>query len=96
LRTINAEHYSALLEGPVKTAVRNKRKRAQASVSFLQDTARPHTWLLAPMDTIQKLKWNVLPPPPYSPDFAVSEYHLFDPLKKQLDGKRFRNNEEVI
>jgi len=34
-RTINAEYYLALLEGPVKTAIRKKRKRAQTSVSFL-------------------------------------------------------------
>jgi len=34
-RTINVEYYSALVEGPVKTAIRNKRKRARTSVSFL-------------------------------------------------------------
>jgi hypothetical protein len=27
--TINAEYYAALLEGPVKTAIRNKRKTLQ-------------------------------------------------------------------
>jgi len=48
------------------------------------------------MDTIQKLKWNVLPHPPHSLDLAPSDYHLFGPLKEHLDGKRFRNNEEVI
>jgi len=48
------------------------------------------------MDTIQKLKWNVLPHPPYSPDLAPSDYHFFGPLKEHLGGKRFRNNEEVI
>jgi len=48
------------------------------------------------MDTIQKLKWNVLPHPSYSPDLAPSDYHLFGPLKEHLDGKRFRNNDEVI
>jgi len=31
-RTINAEYYSALLERPVKAAIRNKRKRAQTCV----------------------------------------------------------------
>jgi len=46
-RTINAEYYSAHLKGPVKTAIRNKKKRAQTSVSFLRDTP-VHTWLLAP------------------------------------------------
>jgi len=48
------------------------------------------------MDTIQKLKWNVLPHPPYSPDLAPSGYHLFGPLKEHLGGKSFRSNEEVI
>ena len=54
-RTINAEYYSALLEGLVKAAIRNKRKRAQTSVSFLQDNARPHV-AARTMTTIQKLK----------------------------------------
>jgi len=48
------------------------------------------------MDTIQKLKWNVLPHPPYSPDLAPSDYHLFSPLKEHLGGKRFCKSEEVI
>ena len=69
--TINTEYYSALLEGPVKTAIRNKRKRAQTSVSCLQDNARPHM-AARTMGTIQKLKLNILPHPPYSPDLAPS------------------------
>ena len=93
--TINAEYYLELPEGPVKTAIRNKRKRAQASVSFLQDNAFPHM-AAHTMDTIQKLKWYVLPRPPYSPDFVPLDYHLFVPLKEHLGGKRFHNNEEVI
>jgi len=87
-RTINAEYYSALLEGPVKTAIRNKRKRVQKSVSFLQNNARPHV-AARTMDTIQKLKWKVLPHPPYTPDLAPSDYHLFGPLKEHLGGKVF-------
>ena len=87
--------YSALLEGTVKKAIRNKRKRVQTSVSFLQDNARPHVAARS-MDNIQKLKWNDLSHPPYSPDLAPSDYHLFDPLKEHLGGKGFRNNEEVI
>jgi transposase len=79
----------------VKTAIRNKRTRAQISVSFLQDNARLHV-AARTMDTIQKLKWNVLPHPPCSPDLAPSDNHLFDPLKEHLVGKSFRNNEEVI
>jgi hypothetical protein len=47
------------------------------------------------MDTIQKLKWNVQPYHPYSPDLAPSDYHLFSPLKEHLGGKRLHSNEEV-
>jgi len=64
-------------------------------MSFLQDNARPHV-AAHTLDTAQKLKWNVLPHTPYSPDLASSDYHLFGPLKGHLGRKRFRNNEEVI
>jgi hypothetical protein len=48
------------------------------------------------MATALKLKWDVLPHPPYSPDLAPSDYHLFGPMQGFLGGKRFRNNDEVI
>jgi hypothetical protein len=47
------------------------------------------------MDTIQKLKWNVLPHPSYIPDLAFSDYHLFGLLKEHLGGKMFRYNEVI-
>jgi len=50
-RAINAEYYSALLKGPVKTAIRNKKKRLQTSVSFLQDNGHPRV-ASRTMDTI--------------------------------------------
>jgi hypothetical protein len=75
--------------------IRNKRKRAQTSVSFLQNNVRPHV-AARTMETIQKLKWNFLPHPPYSPDFAPSDYHFFGPLQEHLGGKRFRINEEEV
>jgi len=70
-------------------------KRAQTSASFLHDNARPHV-AACTMDTIQKVKWNVLPHPSYSLDLAPTDYHLFGPLKEHLGGKSFRNNEEVV
>jgi hypothetical protein len=48
------------------------------------------------MATPLKLKWDVLPHPPYSPDLAQSDYHLFGPMKRVLGRKRFRNYDEVI
>ena len=34
-------------------------------------------------------KWEVLQHPPYSPDLAPSDFHLFGPLKHHLSGERF-------
>jgi histone-lysine N-methyltransferase SETMAR len=65
------------------------------SVSFLKDNAHPHV-AARTMDTIQKLKLYILPHPPYSPDLAPSDYHFFNPLKKHVGGKSFRNNAEVM
>jgi hypothetical protein len=31
----------------------------------------------------------------YSPDRALSDFHLFGPLQQHLEGGRFHNNEEV-
>ena len=39
---------------------------------------------------------NVLEHPPYSPDLALSDYHLFPGLKKQLKGCHFSSDTEVI
>jgi hypothetical protein len=47
------------------------------------------------MATVLKLKWDVLPHPPYSPDLAPSDYHLFGPMKGFLGGKRFWNNDVI-
>jgi len=48
------------------------------------------------MDSIHKVKWNILPHPPYSPDLASSGYNLFGSIKDDLVRKRFWNNEEMI
>ena len=46
------------------------------SCMIMQDNARPH--VAAPVKTyLETLKWEVLPHPPYSPDIAPSDYHLF-------------------
>jgi hypothetical protein len=34
--------------------------------------------------------------PPYSPDLAPSDYHLFTYLKNWLRSQRFNNNEEFM
>jgi transposase len=79
-KTINAQYYSTLLNEKVKPTIRSKRRKRQDSVFFLQDNALPQTAALT-MATLLKLKWDVLPHPPYSPDLAPSDYHLLGPMK---------------
>ena len=62
-------------------------------VIFLHNNAPAHRAL-----TNQKkhLGFQCLDHPPYSPDLAPSDYHLFSGLKKQLKGRHFSSDVEVI
>jgi len=57
------------------------------------DNARAHT-ANVPSSTITKLGWEVLVHPPYSPDLALSDYHLFGPLKDHLGGMKIDTNDD--
>lgn len=63
-------------------------------VILQHDNARPH--VAAPVKTyLQTLKWEVLPHPPYSPDIAPSDYHLFRSMTHGLADQRFHSYEEA-
>lgn len=63
-------------------------------VILLHDNARPH--VAKPIkDTIEEFKWDVLPHPPYSPDIAPSDYHLFRSMAHGLGEQRFQNRQEI-
>ena len=63
-------------------------------VIFHQDTARPHTSLVTRKKLLE-LGWEVMPHPLYSPDLALSDYHLSRSLQNHLNGKTFDSNEAV-
>jgi hypothetical protein len=46
---------------------------------LLHDNARPRT-ANKTNETLRNFKWEVLKHPPYSPDLAPSDFHLFGPL----------------
>ena len=48
------------------------------------------------MVKLNKLSFELLPHPWYSPDPAVGDYWLFADLKKVFQGKRFGPKEKVI
>ena len=40
--------------------------------------------------------WKIMPQPPYSPDLAPTDFHLFGPLKDGLRGEHFETDAEVM
>src|SRR5258705_3931331 len=87
--TINGPRYVLTLRR-LRRAIHQKRPGKWASGVLLQhDNARPHTSAYT-MSNIASLGFQPTPHPPYSPDLAPSDYHLFGAMKKPLlKGKRF-------
>jgi len=48
------------------------------------------------VEHIANLGWTGLPHPPYSPDLAPSDFHLFGPMKDGLCGQHFPSNDAVV
>lgn len=93
--TVTSSSYSELLQEKLKPAIRSKRRGLLSQgVLLLHDNARPHT-ALKTIETVQKLKFEVLQHPAYSPDLAPSDYHLFGPLKDNLRGRHFGTTNEL-
>lgn len=93
--TVNSTSYSNLLKNQLRPAIRSKRRGLLTSGVLLQhDNARPHTARLS-VQTIQDIKFECLIHPPYSPDLAPSDFHVFGKLKDAMGGKHFQSDEEV-
>jgi histone-lysine N-methyltransferase SETMAR len=61
----------------------------------LHDNAPAHR-AHATQKKLAYLGFQCLDHPPYSPDLAPSDYHLFPGLKKQLKVRYFSSDKEVI
>lgn len=93
--TITGERYRTQL---MRLSRALKEKRPQYAerhdkVILQHDNARPH--VAKPVKTyLETLKWEVLPHPPYSPDLAPSDYHLFRSMSSGLAQQQFHSYEE--
>ncbi|KAL1460741.1 hypothetical protein WDU94_012693 [Cyamophila willieti] len=94
-QTINSAYYVTLLD-TLNEKLKEKRPHlGKKKVLFHQDNAPVHTSTTS-MAKLHELRWELLPHPPYSPDLAPCDYHLFPNLKKWLGGKKFASNTDLI
>lgn len=93
-RTINSETYCETLT-KLRRAIQNKRRgMLSKGIVLLHDNARPHVSHRT-QDLIASFGWEQFDHPPYSPDLAPSDYHLFLYLKKHLGGQRHDDDDDV-
>ena len=90
--TINASRYCAQLHRLAAELAKEGKWRGK--VYFHHDNAKPHVAKLT-KKKLSSLNWETIPHPPYSPDIAPSDYHLFLSLSNQLRGKKFNNETEL-
>ena len=93
--TITVAYFANLLD-QLRTVIREKRRgKLSKGILLQQDNARVHTCKLA-MDAVERNGYELIQQPAYSLDLASSDYNLFPNLKKDIRGRHFRSNEEVM
>ena len=91
--TITGVYYANLLD-QLRTAIREKRRGKLSKGVLLQhDNARVHTCKVA-MDAVEQN--GLIPHPAFSNDLNPSDFFLFPNLKKDIRGRHFWSDEEVV
>ena len=78
----------------MKLSRRNFQLTSLQGVLLHHDNAPAHTSHVATA-TIHDCGFELLSHPPYSPDLAPSDFHLFRHLKESLRGRAFEDDEDV-
>ena len=94
-QTITADIYCQQLDRIHAALVRSRPQLVNGKgVLFHQDNARPHVSAQT-LKKISELKWELVEHPPYSPDLAPSDFHLFGSLQNVLQARSYRAEHEV-
>ncbi|GFV79452.1 mariner Mos1 transposase [Trichonephila clavipes] len=93
-QTLNLDLYCQQLDR-LKLVIDQKRPEwvNRRGVVFHQDNARPHTYVVT-RQKLCELGWEVLMHPPYSPDLAPRDNHLFLALQNLLSDKKLGSRED--
>jgi hypothetical protein len=88
--TVTSATYCDMLQRRLKPAIRSKIKRETVRGRPVVARQSPSPYCGTHVETLGKLKREVIEHPARSPDLATSNFHFFGPLKEALGGSRFR------
>ena len=94
-QTINGTYYASLLTQLREKIKIQRRGKLHKCVLFHQDNAPVHKSVIA-MAAIHDCGFKLIGHPPYSPDLAPSDFHLFPKLKTAISGAHFQSDDDVI
>jgi histone-lysine N-methyltransferase SETMAR len=94
-QTINANYYTSLLVQLKDILKEERRGKFTNFVSSLHDNASAHRTITT-QKKLAYLGFHFLDHPPYTPDLALSDYHLFSGLKKLSNFLLFSSDAKVI
>ena len=94
--TINGERYRTQLIRLKRAMAENRPEYATKHEAIIlhHDNARPHVAILV-KNYLENSGWEFLPHPPYSPDLAPSDYHLFRSMQNAFSGIRFTSKQGI-
>ncbi|UYV71828.1 SETMAR [Cordylochernes scorpioides] len=92
--TVNTSRYEQQMHSlrEVLNAKRPELREKHNKLILQHDNAPAHNATVV-KNTIKDLGWELLPHPPYSPDLAPSDYHLFTSLGHALKNQEFSNSD---
>jgi hypothetical protein len=85
--TVTSATYCDMLQRGLKPAVCSK-EEGDCQRVLLHDNALPHT-AARTLETLRKMKCEVMEHPAHSPDLAPHDFLLFGLFKEALGGRRF-------
>ena len=94
--TVTADRYQRQLTNLARalTLKRPETESRHEKVILLHDNAPAHT-ASGTRDMLATFNWEILPHPPYSPDLAHSDYHLFASLGHAVSNQQFKTFAEA-
>lgn len=92
--SINAEQYCEILR-KFRYTIQNKRCRMRSEgIVLIHDNARPHSAGIT-QSLIQEFGWEQFDHPPYNPDLATSDFHLFLHLRRDFGGRCLDSDDDA-